>query len=163
MRKILALLIAFMVASPAYAGNLCGGGIICIEQNTSFTNANAATPTTLTLFTCNSAANGCLVSAIMLYGNMTNAVSNAMYWSLVNNGVSVKMFSATPQPFQSLNMLVNSIYPPVPLPNSPVDANGNPVLFMTPGAYITATTTQNIPASGPSSGSLDLMVYAQQY
>lgn len=162
MRKILVLVLV-LLASPAGAGNLCGGGIICIEQNTSFTHATAPNPATLTIFTCPSTTNGCLVSAIFVFGNMTLASNQDFFFSQVQGGTVVRMWLATAQPATSLNAMVNNIYPPPPLPYSPVDANGNPVIFMSPGNSLTATSSAAIPASGSGAGSIDIMVYAQQF
>lgn len=165
MRKIFAVLIAIFTASPAFAGNLCGGGVICIEQNTVFNHANAAVPpTTFTIFTCNSTANGCLVPAVMIYGNMSGAVNDAIVIAIVQGGISNFVVSSLPQPFTSLNALVNDANaPPAPLSNAPVDGNGNPVLFLSAGASLTATNTVGITASGIQSGTMNIMVYAQQF
>lgn len=169
MRRIL-ILLALLIAAPAYAGNLCGGGIICLEQSTSFNHTTAPTATTLTLFTCQSTANGCLVLAVFVYGNATHAINQSMTFYMNQGGTSTIMFGSgsggqiTPQPYTSLNMMVNSIYPPNPLPNSPVESNGNPVIFMSTGSSLSASTSTTMPTGGdPNSSSIDVMVYAQQY
>ncbi len=164
MLKKLIIFMGLFIASPALAGNLCGGGIICQAINTQFTHANAPVSTTLTIFTCNSTTIGCLVPAVFLYGNMTGAVNNTVTVSMVQGGISARMLSAYPQPFTALNILVNDANAfPLPLPNPPVDGNGNPIVFMSAGSSLTLTTSIGITASGAQSGTFDVIVYAQQF
>lgn len=164
MRKIFALIAALFAASPAFAGNLCGSGVLCLNQNTEFTHVTAPLAgTTLTIFTCKSVANGCLVPAIFLFGNMAGATDNRVTVAMVTGGVSSILFNVAPEPALGQNIATAVQYPPQPLPNAPVDGNGNPVIFMSPGSSLTLTTSLNIDASGNQSGSLDVVVYAQQF
>jgi len=166
MRRLIGLVVLAVVlfANGVALASTCGAGVTCFSSTIALTNANASQAyVAVPAYTAPANGFGVKISAIWAYPNVTMGNQSRLAFYIIHAGVPYQLFFNDYTVNVATNCLLSSYSGATSLPNAPTDEYGNPYIYLAPGDSLGVAHGWGIPASGPTSGTYNIIVEGQSY